>query len=192
MNVDLNRHVLILSHQPGAQICLFVKQAGVLYDRSPSLSYLFYRFQKFVGSVTLFGYLNLISIRKRDGPGITESDALGISVAVIAFHRHAFLDIKEGMIERAGHDAGLASNAQIFIDDHPVIEFGFSVAGLGRTHFETIGFFTVITNKGKVNSRLFPLDHFNPGTTWIARPSVIDRAHEFTLTASRALLLVDH
>jgi hypothetical protein len=168
MNVDLNRHVLILSHQPGAQICLFVKQAGVLYDRFPSLSYLFYRFQKFVGSVTFFGYLNLISIRKKDGLGVTESNALGISVAVIAFHRHAFLDIEEGMIERTGHDTSLASNAKIFIDDHPVIEFGFSVAGLGRTDFKTIGFFTVIANQGKINSRLFPLDHFNPRATWIA------------------------
>jgi len=50
------------------------------------------------------------------------------------------------MIERAGHDASLASNAQIFVYDYPVIEFGFSVAGLGRAHFKTIGFFTVIAN----------------------------------------------
>jgi hypothetical protein len=112
--------------------------------------------------------MNLIRIRKKDGLGVTESDALWISVAEITFHRHAFFDIKEGMIERAGHDAGLASDAQIFINDHPVIEFGFSVAGLGRTHFKTIGFFTVIANQGKVNSLMFPLDHFNPGATWIA------------------------
>jgi hypothetical protein len=168
MNVYLNRHVLILSHKPGTQIYLLVRQAGVLYDISPSLSYLFYRFEKFVGGFSLFGHLNLISIRKKDGLDVTESDALGISVAVITFHRHAFFDIKEGMIERAGHDASLASNAQIFVDDYPVIELGFSVAGLGRAHFETIGFFTVIANQGKVNSHMFPLDHFNPGPTWIA------------------------
>jgi len=48
------------------------------------------------------------------------------------------------------------------------MEFRFSVAGLGRAYFNTIGFFTVITDEGEVNSFMFPFDHFDPGTTWIA------------------------
>jgi hypothetical protein len=95
------------------------------------------------------------------------------------------------MVKRAGHDASLASNAQVLVDDDPVIEFRFPMAGLGRAHFEAIGFFTVIADHGEVDSRMFPLEHFNSRTTWIARPGMIDRAHEFALTASRALLLIN-
>jgi hypothetical protein len=42
------------------------------------------------------------------------------------------------------------------------------MAGLGRTDFDTIGFLAVIADHGKVDSRMFPFEHFNPGTTWIA------------------------
>jgi hypothetical protein len=65
------------------------------------------------------------------------------------------------------------------------------MAGLGRTDFDTIGFLAVIADHGKVDSRMFPFEHFNPGTAWIARAGMIDRANEFALTASRALLLIN-
>ena len=158
---------------------------------SRSLSYLFYRFEKFAGGFSLLGHLNVVSVHKKDSLGIAEGDTLRISITVITFHRHSFCNIKEGMAERAGHDASLAADAQVFVDDDSVIELRFSVAGLGGTHFKAIGFFTVIADQGKVDSLMFPLEHFNPGTTWIARPSVIDRAHEFALTAPRTLLLID-
>jgi hypothetical protein len=72
------------------------------------------------------------------------------------------------MVKRAGHDASLASNAQALVDDDPVIEFRFPMAGLGRAHFKAIGFFTVIADQRKVDSRMFPLEYFNSRTTWIA------------------------
>jgi hypothetical protein len=178
-------------HKQGTQICLPVRQAGVPYDISRSLSYLLHRFEKFVGGFSLLGHVHLVGVRKQDGLGIAEGHALGISVTVITFHSHLFCDIKEGMAERAGHDASLASNAQVFVDDDPVIEFRLSVAGLGRAHFKAIGFFTVIADQGKVDSRMFPFEHFNSGTTWIARPGMIDRAYQFALTAPRAPLLID-
>jgi hypothetical protein len=187
----LNRHALIPSHHQGTQICLPVRQADVPYDGPHSLSYLFHRFSKFIGGFSLLRHLNVVRIHKKNSLGIAEGDALGIAIAEIAFHRHSFFDIKEGMIERAGHNASLASNAKIFIDDDSMIEFGLPVAGLGWAHFKAIGFFTVITDQREVNSRMFPFKHFNPGTTWIARPGMIDGAHEFALTASRALLLID-
>jgi hypothetical protein len=111
MNVYVNRHVLTPSHGQVTQVCLPIRQACVPYDISRSLSYLFYRFEKFVGGFSLFGHLNLISICKKDSLGVTEDDALGISVAVITFNRHLFFDIKKGMIERTGHNASLTSNA---------------------------------------------------------------------------------
>lgn len=191
MNMYLNRHALIPSHHQGTQICLPVRQADVPYDGPHSLSYLFHRFSKFIGGFSLLRHLNVVRIHKKNSLGIAEGDALGIAIAEIAFHRHSFFDIKEGMIERAGHNASLASNAKIFIDDDSMIEFGLPVAGLGRAHFKAIGFFTVIADQREVNSRMFPFKHFNPGTTWIARPGMIDGAHEFALTASRALLLID-
>jgi len=110
----------------------------------------------------------LVGVRKKDSLGIAEGYALWISVAVITFHRHSFCDIKEGMAERAGHDASLASNAQVLVDDDPVIEFRLPMAGLGRTHFKAIGFFTVIADHREVDSRMFPLENFNSRTTWIA------------------------
>jgi hypothetical protein len=71
---------------------------------------LFHRFEKFIGSFPLLGHLYVVGIREKDGLGVAEGYALGISVAVITFHRHLFLDIKEGMIEGTSHDASLASN----------------------------------------------------------------------------------
>jgi hypothetical protein len=102
-----------------------------------------------------------------------------------------FLDIKEGMIEGAGHDASLTSDTQVFVDDDSIIKFRLSVAGLGRAYFDAIGFFTMIADQGKVDSRMFPFKHFNPGPTWIARPGMIDRTHQFALTTPCALLLID-
>jgi hypothetical protein len=78
---------------------------------SRSLSYLFYRFEKFVSSFSPFGCLNLIRILEKEGFGIAESYALGVSIAVVTFHRHSFLNIKEGMVEGAGHDASFAADA---------------------------------------------------------------------------------
>jgi len=200
MNVYLNWHVLILLLKQGTQICLPVRprsrpragQAGVPYELSCSLSYLLHRFSKFIGGLTLLGHVHLFGIRKQDGLGIAESHALGISVAVITFHRHPFCDIKEGMVERAGHDASLASDAQVFVNDDPVIEFRLPVAGLGRAHFNAIGFFALIADHGKVDSRMLPFEHFNSGPAWIARSGMIDRADKFALTAPRALLLIDN
>jgi hypothetical protein len=88
----------------------------------------------------------LVSIRKKDGLGIAEGYALWISIAVITFHRHSFFDIKEGMVKRTGHDTSLAPNAQVFVDDDPIIELRLSVAGLCRAHFKTVGFFTMIAD----------------------------------------------
>jgi hypothetical protein len=95
------------------------------------------------------------------------------------------------MTEGAGHDASLASDTEIFVDDDPVVEFGLSVAGLGGAHFKAVGLFTVIADHGEVDSYMLPLDHFNPGATRIARPSMKDRADEFALTASCTLLLIN-
>ena len=142
----LYRHVLIPSHQQGTQICLPVWQANVPHEASRSLSYRFYRFEKFIGGFSLFGHLNLIDIREKDGLGVTEGDALGVSVTIITFHSHSFFDIKEGVVKRAGHDASLAPNAQVFVDDYSVIEVWLSVAGLSRAHFKAVGFFTMIAD----------------------------------------------
>jgi hypothetical protein len=133
----------------------------------------------------------LVGVHKKDGLDFTETDTLWISVTVITFHRHSLRDIKEGMAERTGHDASLASNAQVLVDDDPMIKFRVPMASLGRAHFKAIGFFTVIADHREIDSFMFPLENFNAGTTGIARSGMIDRANEFALTASRALLLIN-
>jgi len=168
MNMYLNRHVLIPSDKQGTEICLPVRHSGIPHHVPRSLSYLFHRFEKFIGGFSLLGHLNIVSIDKKDSLGIAESDALGVTIAEITFHGHSFFDIKERMIERAGHNASLASNAKIFVNDDSIIEFGLPVARLGRAHFKAIGFFTVIADQRKVDSSMFPFKHFNPGSTWIA------------------------
>ena len=114
----------------------------------------------------------MISIRKKDSIGIAEGHALGVSIAEITFHSHSFLSIKGGMAERAGEDTGLAPDAKIFVDDHPVIEFRLPVAGFGGAYLNAEGFLAMIADHGKVNSCVLPLDHLNPGSTWIARPGM--------------------
>ena len=72
------------------------------------------------------------------------------------------------MTERTGDDAGLASDAQILVDHHPVIEFRLPVAGLGRAHLNAIGFFTVVADHGKVNPHMLPFDYLDTGSARIA------------------------
>jgi hypothetical protein len=93
------------------QICLPVWQAGVPYGVFPSLSYLFYRFDKFVGGFSLFVHLNHISIHISDSFRITEGHTLGIAITVVALYGHTVLDIEEGMTKRACDHTGPASDA---------------------------------------------------------------------------------
>jgi hypothetical protein len=97
---------------------------------------------------------------------ITETNALWISITVIALHRNSILDIKEGMAKRTGNDAGSASDAQFFIDGDPIIIFRFPVTGLCWAHLYTIGLLTVIAGHGKM-THLLPIYNFNPGAAWI-------------------------
>ncbi len=132
------------------------------------LPYLFHGLDQFVGGLSFLGHLNLVGIHKKDGFGIAEGYALGISIAEITFHSHSFLNIKGGMTERAGDDTGLASDAQILVDHHPVIEFRFSVACLCRADLNAIGLFTMVADHGKVDAYVLPLDHLDPRPARIA------------------------
>jgi hypothetical protein len=143
------------------------------------------------GSFPFLGYIRRVGIGKREGFCTAEVHALGISIAVITLHSDPVLDIEEGMAERTGNDASPASDAQVFIDDYPVIEFGFSVAGLCRAYLNAIGAFTVITEHGKVDSGSLPFDYPDPGTARITCSRVIYRAYQLTQATPRALLLIN-
>jgi len=142
------------------------------------LSDLLHRFSIFKEGLSLFGHVRLIRIRKRDGLDITETDTLRVSVTVIAFHRDPIMDIKERMAKGAGDDAGSTSDAKLLVDGHAIIIFRLPMAGLCRAYLHTIGFFTVITGHGKIKPDILPLNHFNPGTAWIACSCVKNRAHQ--------------
>jgi hypothetical protein len=96
------------------------------------------------------------------------------------------------MPKGTGDDAGSTADTQFLVDGDPVIIFGLSVAGLRRAYLYAIGFFAVIAGHGKVQPYVLPLDHFNPGTAWIACPRVKHGAHHLAQAASRTLLLVDN
>jgi hypothetical protein len=142
------------------------------------LSDVFHRFGISEGGLSFFGHVRLVRVRERDGLDITETDTLRVSVTVIALHRNPFLNIKERMAKGAGDDAGSTSNAKLFVDGHPVIIFGLPVAGLCWAYLHAIGLFTVVAGHGKIKPHVLPLDHFNPGTAWIACPCVKDRTHQ--------------
>jgi hypothetical protein len=172
------------------QICLPVRQAGVPYREFRSLSYLFYGFYKFVGGFSFFGHLNRIGIHISDRFWLTECDTLGIAIAKITFHSYPLLDIKEGVPKRACDNTSPASDTQIFVNHHSVVVFGLPVAGFGRTDFDAIGFFTVIAGHGEIDPHVLPLDHFNPGPAWVARPGMIHGTDQLTEAASRTFLLI--
>jgi hypothetical protein len=54
------------------------------------------------------------------------------------------------MAERACDDAGPASNAQIFVDSHPIIIFRLPVTSLCRANLHAIGFLAMIAGHGKI------------------------------------------
>jgi hypothetical protein len=141
------------------------------------LSFLFRGVEVFVSEFPFPGYIRLISIHKRDSLYPTETDALGISVTVIAFYRYSFQDVKERMAKGAGNNASSASDAQLFVDGYPMIICRFPVTRLGRAYRYTKGFFTVIAGYGKMKPLIFPIEHPNPGTAWITCPCVKERTH---------------
>jgi hypothetical protein len=132
------------------------------------LPYLFQDLGKPEGGFPFSGHVHGISVRKKESLGIAEGYTLGVSIAEIAFHRHAFLKVEGGVAERAGDDTGFTTNAKILIDDHPVIKIGFPVAGLGGAHLNAERFLAMITDHGKVDAFVFPLDHFDPRSARIA------------------------
>jgi hypothetical protein len=123
---------------------------------------LFQYLGEFEGGFSFLGHVHIIGICKKESLGIAEGHALGVSIAEIALHCHALLEIERGVSERAGDDTGFAPDAKILIDDHPVIKIGFSVAGLGGANLNAEGFLAMITDHGKVDAFVFPLDHFDP------------------------------
>jgi hypothetical protein len=155
------------------------------------LSCLLHRFGIFKKGLSLFGHVRLVCIRKGDGLDITEANTLRISITVIALHRYPFLDVKERMAEGAGDDAGPASDAELLVDRHPVIIFRLPVAGLCRAYLHAVGLFTMVAGHGKIEPHVLPLDHFDPGTAWIACPCVKHRADQLTQATPGTLLLVN-
>jgi len=143
---------------------------------SPSLSH---RVNKPAGKLSPPHDVNLVCIQKGNGLDVTETNALRVAVTVIAFHCDPFADIEERMPKGTGDDAGSTSDAQIFVDRYPVIILRFPVASLRRTDLHAIGFFAVVAGHGEVKPHVLPLDHFDPGTTWIARPRMEHGAHHF-------------
>jgi hypothetical protein len=150
------------------------------------------KISQFVGGLPFFGHLNSVSIHKRNGFDIAKSHTLWITVTIVAFYSDPLLDIKERLTKWAGDDAGSASDTEIPVNDHTVLLFRFSVAGLGRTNLDAEGFFAMIAGHGEIKSHLFPFDHSDTGTTRIACPGMINRAHQLALTAARAFLLINH
>ena len=141
------------------------------------LSRLFRGLDIFVSEFPFHGYIRLISIHKRDSLYPAETDALGITITVIAFYRYPFQDVKERMAKGAGNNASSASDAQLFVDGYPMIIGRFPVTGLGRAYRHTKRFFTVIAGYGKMKPLILPIEHPNTGAAWITRPCVKERAH---------------
>jgi hypothetical protein len=191
VNVYLDRHVLFLFHKWGTPACRTGRQIYVPYEVFLLLPYLFGGFDKFDSRIPLFGHLNLVRVDISDSFRITEGYTLRIPVTVITFHGHPVLDIEEGMTKGACDDTGPASDAQGFINDHPVIIIRLSVTGLGRTDLHAVGLFTVIAGHGEVDSHMLPFDHFNAGPAWIAGPGMMHGAHQLTETAPGTLLLIN-
>src|SRR4030042_5884723 len=132
--MDLDRHVLFLSHESGTQIC-------VPDEVFHSLPYLLCGINKFVGSFSLFGHLNHIGVHISDSFGITEGYTLGITVTKVAFHSDPLLDITEWVPKGACDDTGPAPDAQILVDHHSVIIIRLPVAGVGRPALNAAAFF---------------------------------------------------
>jgi hypothetical protein len=162
-----------------------------MHQAETVLSYLLHRFSIFKEGLSLFGHVRLVRIRKRDGLDITETDTLRVSVTVIAFHRDPIMDIKERMAKGASDDAGSTSDAKLLVDGHAIIIFRLPMAGLCRAYLHAIGLFTVIAGHGKIKPDILPLDHFDPGTAWIACSCMKHRAHQLAQTTSGTLLLIN-
>jgi hypothetical protein len=143
-----------------------------------------------VGRFPSPGNVRLIRIRKRNGLNLAETNALGVSVTVIALHRYSFLHIKEWMTKRASKDAGPASDAPFFIDRHSVMICGFPVTGFGRAYLRAIGLFTMVAGHRKIYPHILPFDNFDAGTAWIACACMKHRANHLTLPATRTSLMI--
>ena len=93
---------------------------------------------------------------------------------MVALYGYSIFDIEERMAKGTRNDTGPASNAQILINHNPVVQFGLPVTGLRRAHLNAIGFFTVVADHGKVDTRILPFDNFDPGSARITRPRMVN------------------
>jgi len=96
--------------------------------------------------------MGLIGINKRDSLHIAEGHALWVAVTIVTFHSDPLLMVEEGLAKGAGDNAGPASDAEIFVNDHPIIFFRFPVAGLCGADFNAVCLFTMIAGHGKIET----------------------------------------
>jgi len=187
----LARCAAVLPQVPAAGRQVFSEKGKGKEKEEGGLPSLSYRVNKPTGRLSPPGHVRLVRIQKGDGLNVTEANTLRIAVTVIAFHRDPFADIEERMTKRTGDDAGSTSDAQLLVDGHAVIVFGFSVAGLCRAYLDAIGFFAVVAGHRKVEPNVLPLDHLDSGTARIACPRMKYGTYHLAQATAGTLLLVD-
>jgi hypothetical protein len=135
-------------------------------------------------------YANLLCIDVIDSFRFAGGDALWVAVTEITLDGDALSAVKRRRPKRAGQNTGLTADAFGFVNDD-FISFQVPVAGFGRAHLGTQGFFAILAGHRQIETCLVQFKDSNPGTAGVAGAVVKDGADHFAAQATGAFLLID-
>ena len=91
--------------------------------------------------------------------------------------------------KRAGRNTHFAADAEVVVDGNALKRF-ITVDGIFRADFQTGSIFTLLAAHGNVNPDMFPFDNLDARQRGVAYAIVTDRANEFAVSATRALIRI--
>jgi hypothetical protein len=136
-------------------------------------------------------HAGFINIKVLYGMGFTACYTLRRAIAKIALDCDTLGLVEQRHTERAGEDAGLASNTFGLINND-LICFRIPVAGLRGADLGTERPVAILAGNGKVQSDIFPFGDFNPGAVGVTGAGMKDRTQHFALTAPGAFLRINN
>jgi hypothetical protein len=136
-----------------------------------------------------FQNAHIVRFNEINGFYITETDALGITVAEVAFEDLFIDDVVVHGPKGADSHTGTATDAGIVINHHPAQAVIFC-DGLHWTDIQAGCILALLTGHGDIKALILPLDNSYAASCGVGTTVMLNGADEFAGSASGAFLII--
>jgi len=144
---------------------------------------------KFFRCISFFQDAHIFRFNEIHGFYITKTDALGITVAEVAFENHLIDAVVAHGPEGADGHTGAATDADVVINHHPSHSVIFG-DGLHRADIHAGGILALLTGHGDIKTIVLPLHNFDAASYGVGKAVMPHGADEFAGSAPGAFLII--